>query len=308
MSPAGIVAADLAGGVAQEAVVAHPVGQVVGQPRAALRAVIVGAGRADFEGELLFPVHALGAVRNAEAIRDAEAGMGVDQLPGELVGADVEAAPALGVADEAGHRHRALEHRRQRLAFGHVLPVARRGAADLLVAIELVGVGELLRRCSAAAARAFTSLYLVPCSRAWSRSVRKHQLSALGDQVAVLVEEVDMVDLLDGAAGEARLVLDDVLQPGLGRDRVVAVDRLVPVSSRRPTTWRGCRAGRRHSRRRCGWWRTGSSAARSRRRIWSSRHTPERTTADCRRRCRARSGGYCRASPRSTTARRSRRS
>ena len=43
-----IVAADLAGGVAQEAVVAHPVGEMMRQPRAALGAVVVGAGRADF--------------------------------------------------------------------------------------------------------------------------------------------------------------------------------------------------------------------------------------------------------------------
>ena len=107
--------------VAQEAVVAHPVGEVVGQPGAALGAVVVGAGRADLERELLFPVHALGTIGNAEAVLDAEAGMGVLQLPGELVGADVEAAPALGVGDEAGDRHRALHHARQRLAFGDVL-------------------------------------------------------------------------------------------------------------------------------------------------------------------------------------------
>src|SRR4029453_15594166 len=94
-----IVPADLGGGAAQEALVAHPVGEMVGEPRAALGAVVVGAGRADLEGELLFPAHALGAIGNAEAVGDAEARMGVLQLPGELVGADIEAAPALGVGD-----------------------------------------------------------------------------------------------------------------------------------------------------------------------------------------------------------------
>jgi hypothetical protein len=73
----GIVAADLALALAQEAVVAHPVGHVVGQPRAALRTVVVGAGRADLERELLVPVHALGAVRHAEAVADAEPGCGL---------------------------------------------------------------------------------------------------------------------------------------------------------------------------------------------------------------------------------------
>jgi hypothetical protein len=50
----------------------------------------------------------------------------------------------------------------------------------------------------------------------------------LGQKVALLIEEVDVIDLLDGAAGEACLVLDDVLQPGLGRDRIVAPHDLVP--------------------------------------------------------------------------------
>src|SRR5260370_15144367 len=116
------------------------------EPGTALRAVIVGAGRADFAGELLFPVHALGTVRDAEAILDADAGMGVDQLPGQLVGADIEAAPALGIGDEAGHRHRALQHHRQRLAFDNVLPVARHRTPDFLFPVGLVAVGELLIR------------------------------------------------------------------------------------------------------------------------------------------------------------------
>src|SRR5262245_58708739 len=50
----------------------------------------------------------------------------------------------------------------------------------------------------------------------------------VGNEVALLVEEVDMVDLLDRPAGKARLMLDDVLEPRLGRDDVVASDVLVP--------------------------------------------------------------------------------
>src|SRR6185503_19407088 len=107
----GIVAADLAVRAAEDPVVAHPVGQVVRQPRAALRAVIVGARRAHHRRELMLPVHSLGTVGDAEAVLDPEPGVAVDLLPGELVGADVEAAPALRVGDEAGHRHRALRHR-----------------------------------------------------------------------------------------------------------------------------------------------------------------------------------------------------
>ena len=85
-----VVTADLALGAAQEAIVAHPVGQLVGEPRAALGAVIVGAGGAHFQRELLLPVHALGNVGNAESVLDADARVRVDQPPGELVGADVK--------------------------------------------------------------------------------------------------------------------------------------------------------------------------------------------------------------------------
>src|SRR5882672_8597137 len=103
---------------------------MVGQPGAALRAVVVGAGRTHLVGELLLPVHALGTVGDAEAILDADAGMRIDELPGQLVGADVQAAPALRIGNEAGYGHRPLEHHWQRLAFRDILPVTRRGAPD----------------------------------------------------------------------------------------------------------------------------------------------------------------------------------
>src|SRR5262249_27852323 len=40
--------------------------------------------------------------------------------------------------------------------------------------------------------------------------------------------EVDVIDLLHRAAGKAGLMLDEVLQIGLGSDRIVAMHRLVP--------------------------------------------------------------------------------
>src|SRR3546814_7695622 len=67
-------------------------------------------------------------------------------LPSELVGADVQAAPALRVTDEAGHRHRAFHHARNLFAFLDVFPVARIRTADFLGGIQLVPHGELLVR------------------------------------------------------------------------------------------------------------------------------------------------------------------
>ncbi|MNT81148.1 hypothetical protein D3C72_2207150 [compost metagenome] len=50
----------------------------------------------------------------------------------------------------------------------------------------------------------------------------------LGHLVTALVEEVHVIDLLDGAAGKAGLVLDQVLEVGLGGDHVVASHLLMP--------------------------------------------------------------------------------
>ncbi len=49
-----------------------------------------------------------------------------------------------------------------------------------------------------------------------------------GDLVAMLVEEIDMIDLLERPAGEASLMLDQVLEIGGGGDDVVAQHRLEP--------------------------------------------------------------------------------
>ena len=46
--------------------------------------------------------------------------------------------------------------------------------------------------------------------------------------LAALVVEVHMIDLLDRAAGEPGLMFDQILEPGLGADRVVALHRLMP--------------------------------------------------------------------------------
>ena len=53
----------------------------------------------------------------------------------------------------------------------------------------------------------------------------------VGDLVALLVEEIDVIDLLDRAAGEPGLVLDQVLELGLGRDLVVALTGLCQFQS-----------------------------------------------------------------------------
>src|SRR6516225_47098 len=137
-----IVSADLATRLAQEAVVADPVRQVMGQPGVSLRTVVIGARRAHLQGEVLLPVNALGYVGNTETVGDADARMRVDQLPCELIGADVQAPPPLRIGDKAGDRHRALEHHRKLFAFVDVLPIAWRRAADRLVAIKLVGFGD----------------------------------------------------------------------------------------------------------------------------------------------------------------------
>src|SRR5258707_7060979 len=103
---------------------------MVRQPGAALGAVVISAGRADFEGDCLVPMNTLRTIRHVEAIPDPQARVLRLHLPSELVRADVETAPALRIAYKAGDRHRALHHARQRLALFHVFPVAWGRAAN----------------------------------------------------------------------------------------------------------------------------------------------------------------------------------
>ena len=151
----------------------------------------------------------------------------MDLLPGELVGADVEAAPALRVGDEAGDRHRAFRHRGQPVPFSHVAPVARDAAAHVLARVEPVHLGQLLVRV----ALGRLGLHLRVFRAVLARQVAvRAEAPAIGgrDQLAALVGEVDVIDLLDRAPGERRLVLDQVLEPRPRRDRVIAPHGKMP--------------------------------------------------------------------------------
>src|SRR5690625_1808366 len=221
------MAADLALALAQEAVVTHPVGGLVSQPAATLGAVVVGTGGTHLQGEVFVPVYALRAVGHIEAVLDAGAGVLLLHLPGQLVGANVEAAPALRVADETGNGHWAFQHARQLFAFLDVFPVTGSGATNLFVFVELVVFGQLL-----VGERLNLALDVVVLGAALACFVAvgtEHPAVGVGDQVTVLVVEVNVIDLLEGTTGEAGLMLNQVFQIRFGVDHVVAQNRLVPV-------------------------------------------------------------------------------
>src|SRR6266850_7335257 len=62
--------------------------------------------------------------------------MALEHLEGVAVGAHIEAAPALHERDDRRDRERALRHDWQRLADRHLVPVARRAPADVLVPVR----------------------------------------------------------------------------------------------------------------------------------------------------------------------------
>ena len=111
------------------------------------------------------------------------------------------------------------------------MPVARHGAADLLVGIELVDLGQLfvgvplghLRLDFGVLGPLLTGDVSIGAEAPAVRP--RHEL-------AVLVVEVHVIDLLDGPAGERRLVRDQLLQPRLGGNGVVAAHWQVPVPVR----------------------------------------------------------------------------
>src|SRR5207245_5002464 len=75
-----------------------------------------------------------------------EGRVALEEVEGKAVGAHVEASPALDEGDDGGHRERPLDHRRERLADLHVLPVPRRDTADLLRGVGSADLLDLVRR------------------------------------------------------------------------------------------------------------------------------------------------------------------
>src|ERR1700730_8170105 len=171
-------------------------------------------------------MNALGAIGHVEAILDPQARVLRLHLPCEVVRADVKTGPALRIANETSDRHRALHHAWERFAFLHVFPIPWGGAANFLRLVHLGELGELLvreRLDTAAGFRVFrAALASFVAIGSEDPGVASRNL------VALLVEKIDVIDLLKGPTGKTGLVLDQILQMGLGGDGVTAQDRLVP--------------------------------------------------------------------------------
>src|SRR6266702_1818655 len=165
-------------------------------------------------------MHALGAIGHVEAILDPQARVLRLHLPGELVRADVKTAPALRIANETRDRHRALHHAWERFTFPHVFPIPGRGAANLLRLVQLGEIGELLVRERLDTAAGFRVFRAALASFVAIGS--EHPRVAFRNLVALLVEEVYVIDLLEGPTGKTGLVLDQILQMRLGGDAVAA--------------------------------------------------------------------------------------
>src|SRR5262245_37401175 len=138
-----IVVSDLRGMPDQESLVTHPVRQLVGEPRASFRAVVVGAGSSHSPCEFVFPMHAFRDIGNAHAVGNAETGMLPDLLVCQLVGADVQSAPPLRERYETGDSHRPLDQCGYSVADPDVLEVTGLCAADLLIVVLRVDLPQL---------------------------------------------------------------------------------------------------------------------------------------------------------------------
>src|SRR5262249_41260553 len=144
----------LGGEVAQEAVVAGPVREHVDNPGDALAAEVVGGREADFAGEGVVPVGALGEIRGIGlAVGDIRLWVGARVAPGDLAGHDAGAAPPHHEGDRLRAGVGALDDLGDLFAGLDVLPIAGLGAAydlglDVLPDLVQVfgGVARLLER------------------------------------------------------------------------------------------------------------------------------------------------------------------
>src|SRR5439155_1344366 len=151
-------------------------------------------------------------------------GMTLEEVEREAVGAHVETAPALHERDDRGHGERALDDLGQRLAGRHALPVARRHAADRLVAVGVANARDLRvavavrlhGRVPAQLARGVALGTKAPRVR-----LRRHG--------ARVVHEPRAVRLLDRAPRELRGLLLQRLQHAPAHQPVALADRPLPA-------------------------------------------------------------------------------
>src|SRR5208283_1020975 len=133
-------------------------------------------------------------------------------------------ASSLRERDEAGDRHRTLDHGLQFIADLNILYIARGRSADLLGLVVCENLCEVLARI----AHRGPLLHLLILGPALARGVAfgaEAPAIALGDQLTILIVEFASIDLLNRAPGEARLMLDQILQPHPGREGVAEQHR-----------------------------------------------------------------------------------
>src|SRR5215470_16793781 len=137
----------------------------------------------------------LWTIGNAVPIRDSQTGMSVDHLVGELMSADVEATPALGIGDEAGDSHWPFYQRRQWRADADIVPVAWLFATDRLVLVQGVNASKLFLGVDLGR----PTLNLLVLGTGFTSEVAigaKAPGVGAGKLAARFVVEVDMIDLL----------------------------------------------------------------------------------------------------------------
>src|SRR5579883_3391155 len=140
--------------------------------------------------------------------------MFLELLPGQFVGTDVEASPALSKSDKTCHCHWALDHRLQLVAHLHILNVTWQGTTDLFALVE----AEDPRQLFACIVDFRFLLDLLVLGPAFARRI----------PLGALIIKFTAVDLLDGAAGKAGVMLNQILEPGSRCELVPEHYRSVP--------------------------------------------------------------------------------
>src|SRR5262249_15447462 len=108
-----------------------------------------------------------------------------------------------------------------------ILPVTWLLATDGLVLVMRVNMGEFVLRVHLG--RLPLDLLILGTGFACQVAIgAKTPGVSPGEPVARLIVEVDVIDLLDGAASEARLVLDEIFEVSAGGHLGVAMDGLIP--------------------------------------------------------------------------------
>src|ERR1700683_773145 len=152
-------------------------------------------------------MHSLWDIRHSIPIGNTQTWVLLYLFKRQPIGTDVETTPALCESDEPGNGHGPLDHARKRLSDLYVFNIARVTTPNPLLFVGLPYFGKSTRRQLICVIALETVVFGANFTCRIAFGSKAPRVAACNKFVAIS-EEIHVIDLLDRAASEFRLVWD----------------------------------------------------------------------------------------------------